>query len=139
MRRLVEWFRRTRRRIAGRLVTWHCDRVYRKAVEHAEARHSEDGNAFYVVDHPVREGRLVVISRREFRGLRERARRDFVSRPEGRIFWDNGYNMSKVKDGCWYHTADRGGNNAMDERTRNLRRLMFLRIGLRRAGLVETK
>ena len=45
--------------------------------------------------------------------------------------------MNTLKSGCYYHTADRYGNNGLSSRDREIRRKAFVRERLRLAGLVR--
>lgn len=118
-------------RLAGRFVTWYYQRMYDKAVRDADANHAENGKTWYVVDHPYRENRLAVIDRNGFRALKHYAQEHHM----GKIFWSREYNMTAVKESCWYHTADGSGKNEMDPKLKEFRRIVLIGVGLERAGL----
>lgn len=118
-------------RLAGKFVTWYYNRMYDKAVRDADAKHEEDGKAWYVVDHPFKEHRLAVMDRKAFRGLKHFAQ----SNGMGKVFWSHEYNMAALKESCWYHTADGSGKNTMDPKKKEFQRLVFIGVGLERAGL----
>ena len=123
------------RRMAGRVVTYYCNRIYRKAVQRADGYHAEHRDAYYVITDPANKYQLVTISRRHFRKMKHDAQRSMSDM----LYWSRDYNMRLVKDGCWYHTPDRGENNPMSPRQKELMRLVFIKSGLMKAGLVEKK
>lgn len=123
------------RKIAGILVTWYYSRMYRQAVKMADEQHERDGAAWYVVDHLYRGKVMSVIDRKAFRRMKMDAQR--WTNPNYERYFSNDYNISLVKEGCWYRTADRSGNNAMSARDIEIRRLALVRIGLVRARLLD--
>ena len=116
------------------VVTYYCNRIYRKAVEAADERHAKDREMFYVVDHLIKGQTLTVINRRMFRKMKMDAQR--WQNPLYEIYFDNEYNLQMLKDSGWYHTADRSEQNGLTEKDKEVRRLAFIRMGLRRAKLI---
>ena len=45
--------------------------------------------------------------------------------------------MAHLREGAWYFTADRAEKNGITPEEKEIRRLAFLREGLRRAKLLE--
>ena len=117
----------------GRIVTYYCNRIYRKAVERADGYHKQTREAYYVITDPGNKYQLVTINRRHFRKMKHDAQKSMTDM----LYWSHKYNMSLVKDGCWYHTPDRGENNAMTPRQKELMRLVFIKSGLKKARLVD--
>lgn len=111
------------RRLAGYIVTVYANRIYRKAVKEADRVHAERGEMIYVASsiEDVRE--LVIYNRYKFRQMKNRL---FIPR----------YYISNLKEGAWYHTADRGGNNGLSEQEKEARRLAFVQHVLHRAKLL---
>lgn len=111
------------RRLAGYIVTVYANRIYRKAVKEADKVHAERGEMIYVASsiEDVRE--LVIYNRYKFRQMKNRL---FIPR----------YYISNLKEGAWYHTADRGGNNGLSEQEKEIRRLAFVQHVLHRAKLI---
>lgn len=125
------------KKIAGILVTWYYSRLYKKAVSMADKAHEEKGETFYVIDHLYKGQLLSVVNRKMFRQMKHDAQR--WTNPSYEMYYMKDYNISLVKEGCWYHTADRSGYNAMSEQQKEIRRLALVRIGLVRAKLLEIK
>lgn len=123
------------KKIAGVLVTWYYTRIYRKAVKMADEQHARYGGTWYVVDHLYKGQLMSVIDRKAFRRMKHDAQR--WTNPRFEMYYSNDYNISLVKEGCWYHTADRSGNNALPKRDCEIRRLALVRIGLIRAKLMD--
>ena len=122
------------RRLAAAVVTYYCDRIYRKAVKAADERHEKEHEMFYVVDHLIKGQTLTVINRRMFRKMKMDAQR--WTNPMYEIYFDKEYNLQMLKDTGWYHTANRAEENALSERDKEIRRLAFIRMGLQRAKLL---
>lgn len=57
--------------------------------------------------------------------------------PNFEMYYSKDYNISLVKDGCWYRTCDKEGNNGLSAKDIEARRLFFIRVGLTRAKLLD--
>lgn len=112
------------RKLAGYIVTVYANRIYRKAVKKADKVHEERGEMIYVASsiEDVRE--LVIYNRYKFRQMKNRL---FIPK----------YYISNLKDGAWYHTADRIGRNGLSEKEKEARRLAFVKHVLNRAKLLD--
>lgn len=126
-------FNEFRKRIAGKIVTFYCNRMYNKAMLKAEERHAKDGEMIYVVDHFIKGQLLSAINRKEFRFIKHTAQK--MHRDE--LYWSPAYGVNMLKEQCWYHTADRSGNQALTEKDKEIRRLAFIRAGLKKARLYK--
>lgn len=111
------------RRLAGYIVTVYANRIYRKAVKEADKVHAKRGEMIYVASsiEDVRE--LIIYNRYKFRQMKNRL---FIPK----------FYISNLKEGAWYHTADRGGNNGLSEQEKEARRLAFVQHVLHRAKLL---
>lgn len=109
------------RKIARLLAVAYANRQYRKAVRIADGKYREMKQLYYVVISPVDSRRLIVTDRKTFR----------------RIMADAGMKDSilSVRDGSFYHTADRGGKNALTSAETEARRRAFVNHIIYRAGL----
>lgn len=112
------------RKIAGYIVTIYANRLYRKAVKEADRVHEERKEMIYVASsiEDVRE--LVIYNRYKFRQMKYRL---FIPR----------YYICNLKDGAWYHTADRGGKNGLTPCEKEARRLAFVKHVLHKAKLLD--
>lgn len=112
------------RKIAGFIVTVYANRIYRKAVKEADKLHEVRRERFYVASsiEDVRE--LVIYNRYKFRQMKNR-----LMIPK--------FYISNLKDGAWYHTADRGEENGLTEQEKDIRRLAFIKHVLHRAKLLD--
>lgn len=111
------------RKLAGYIVTYYANRIYRKAVKEADRVHAERKERIYVASsiEDVRE--LVIYNRYKFRKMKNRL---FIPK----------YYISNLKDGAWYYTADRGEQNGLTPEEKEIRRLAFVRHVLHRAKLI---
>lgn len=111
------------RKLAGYIVTIYANRIYRKAVKEADRVHEKRGERIYVASsiEDVRE--LVIYNRYKFRQMKNRL---FIPK----------YYISNIKEGAWYYTADRSGQNGLTEAEKEVRRLAFVRHVLHRAKLL---
>lgn len=115
------------RRMAIYVVTVYANRIYRKAVEAAEKRHEVEKEMIYVSNGAINASVLRTYNRKEFR----RAKRLLG------IGDNKNYNVLMLKKSSWYHTANRNEEDKMSERTKELKRLAFVKTILRNAKLVE--
>lgn len=111
------------RKLAGYIVTYYANRIYRKAVKEADRVHAERKERIYVASsiEDVRE--LVIYNRYKFRQMKNKL---FIPK----------YYISNLKDGAWYYTADRGEQNGLTPEEKEIRRLAFVRHVLHRAKLL---
>ena len=52
-------------------------------------------------------------------------------------YWSKDYNMALLREGAWYYTPDRAEKDGLTPKEKEIRRLAFLREGLRRAKLLD--
>ena len=114
------------RRLAIYVVTVYANRIYRKAVEAAEKRHAAEGETIYVSNGAIDASVLRTYNRKEFR----RAKRILG------IADNKNFNVYMLKKSAWYYTANRSEQDGMSERSKELRRLAFVKNVLRTAKLV---
>lgn len=110
------------KRLAGYLVTAYANRLYNKAVKIADRRHKEEKTMIYVISSYFDESRLVTYNRKQFRTTKE-----YLKMRKERI--------SSMKEGSWYHTADAIERNGLSANDLQARRLAFVRLLLKKAGL----
>lgn len=111
------------RKLAGYIVTFYANRIYRKAVREADRVHAERKERIYVASsiEDVRE--LVIYNRYKFRKMKNKL---FIPK----------YYISNLKEGAWYYTADRSEQNGLSPQEKEVRRLAFVRHVLHRAKLI---
>ena len=110
------------KKIARYVVAAYANRLYRKAVQKAEERHQQEKTMIYVISSFFEDSQLVCCSRQEFRECKERiGRRDLK--------------IDGLKAGSWYHTTDAIGKNGLSPVDKEARRIAFVRMVLKRAGL----
>ena len=119
-------FKRIFRWPAMLFVTLYARLIYRQGVEAAERRHQVEGNTIYLASKTFHPDRLVTYSKAQFK-MQKRA-----FGVSARLL-----TMNTLKSGCYYHTADRYGNNGLSSRDGEIRRKAFVRERLRLAGLVR--
>lgn len=119
-------FKRFFRWPAMLFVTLYARLIYRQGVDAAERRHQAEGNTIYLASKTFHPDRLVTYSKAQFK-MQKRA-----FGVSARLL-----TMNTLKSGCYYHTADRYGNNGLSSRDREIRRKAFVRERLRLAGLVR--
>ena len=78
---------------------------------------------------------LKPLSRRGFRSLKHWAQGFYFG--VDMKYWSKDYNMSVLREGAWYFTPDKAENNGLSAQEKEVRRLAFLREGLRRAKLLD--
>lgn len=120
-----------RKRLAGRIVTFYYERQYRKAVAIADERHKKEGCTIYVIDHFVKGRLLSTVNRKEFRTIKHAAQK-LHNNP---LFWSPDYGTQMLGQSCWYHTANGSEECGLPAKEREIRRLAFIRMGLKKARL----
>lgn len=113
------------RNLAITVVTLWANYTYKKAVAQADELHKRKHTMIYVASMPFKPDYLTTYDRRRFK-------------VEKHVF---GYaarllTLQTLKNGCYYHTPDKVGNQAMDEKDKEMRRQFFIRERLVKAKLV---
>ena len=125
------------RKIAARFVTWYYRRMYQKGAQACDRLHEEKKWAYYLIDWPAPNGKRVLkpLNRRGFRNLKHWAQEFYFG--VDMKYWSGDYTMQTLRDGAWYYTPDRAEKGGMTPEEKEIRRLAFLREGLRRAKLLD--
>lgn len=118
-------FKKLFRNLAVIFVTLWAKITYRKGVDAAERRHAAKGNVIYLAADSFRPDHLVTYDKTQFKAEKH------VYGVHARLL-----TMNTLKNGCYYYTADRFGNNGMSDRERERRRRAFIRERLALAGLI---
>lgn len=109
------------------LVTLYTKLLYNMGVEAAERRSRQERKMIFLTEDTFRPNRLVTYDREQFKAHK---RAFGVS---ARLI-----TMNTLRAGCYYHTADGFGRNAMDEREKTIRKKAFIKERLILAGLVNS-
>lgn len=125
------------RGFAARCVTWYYNRMYQKGAQACDKLHKEKGWAYYLIDWPDKNGKRVLkpLNRRGFRNLKHWSQSFYFG--VDMKYWSKDYNMSVLREGAWYYTPDKAEKDGLTEKEKEVRRLAFLREGLRRANLLD--
>ena len=118
------FFKRLFRLPAVFLVTLWARRAYDQGVKAAEERRKRERTIVYLAPNTFRPDRLVTYTRETFRVQKK------VFGYKARLL-----TMNTLRNGCYYHTADKYGNHPMTRRERDVRRSAFVRERLRLARL----
>ena len=113
------------RKLAAIVVTYYANHIYKKAVEAAEKRHEREHTMIYVASQTFHPDHLTTYDKRRFKA--EKA----VYGHYARLL-----TLQSLKNGCYYHTPDRAGNQAMTPEEKETRRLHFVKERLRLAKLI---
>lgn len=121
----MKFIKRLFRRPAILLVTLWARRTFNQGVSAAESRHRREGNIIYLAAETFRPDRLVTYDKAQFKAEKK------VYGFHARLL-----TMNTLRRGCYYHTADRYGNNGISERDKEIRRRAFIKERLRMAKLI---
>lgn len=112
------------KKLAAVFVTMYANYLYKTAVRSADALWAEEHRMFYVASENFRPNRLTIYDRDRFKA-------------EKRVFGFHArlLTLNSLRNGCYYHTPDRVGNQRMSEREKERRRLFFVKERLRMAKL----
>lgn len=113
-------------RIAAFFVLLYAKRIYDRAVKTADNRHKKERGMIYVASETFHPDHLTTYDRRRFK-------------IEKRVYGECArlLTLQTLKNGCWYHTPDTAGNQAMSAAEIEKRRKAFMRERLAAAGLSE--
>lgn len=113
------------RKLAIIVVTIWANYTYKNAVKQADARYKRERTMIYVASKNFQPDYLTTYDRQRFKA-------------EKRVF---GYHarlltLQTLKNGCYYHTPDTAGNQAMSPRDKEVRRRYFIQERLKKAKLI---
>jgi len=113
------------RPLATKVVVIWANYTYDKVRRIADQRHEKEHTMIYVCAEPFRPYVLTTYDRKRFKG-------------EKKVF---GYSarlltLTTLKNGCYYHTPDTAGNQALGKREIKRRRRYFALERLHKAGLL---
>lgn len=113
------------RRLAILVVTIWANYIYKTAVAQADARYRREHTMIYVASKNFQPDYLTTYDRNRFKAEKE------VFGYAARLL-----TLQTLKIGCYYHTPDKAGNQAMSERDKEVRRQFFIRERLHKAKLI---
>ena len=113
------------KKLAAIVVTAYANYLYKQAVREADERYQREHTMIYVASKNFAPDYLTTYNRERFK-------------IEKKVF---GYHarlltLQTLKQGCYYHTPDRAGNQKMSEEEKERRRLFFVRERLQKARLI---
>lgn len=123
-------FKKIARKISVLLVTIWAKRTWRIGVEAAERRWKQTPPAqrrtIYLAANSFRPDHLVTYDKPQFKLEKH------VYGYQARLL-----TMNRLRQGCYYYTADKYGNNGMTDEEKEIRRRAFIKQRLRMAGLIN--
>lgn len=121
----MNFFKRLIRKPAIFFVSIYSRRLYDRGVEAAESRHKQEGNIIYLASKTFHPDRLATYDKTQFKA-------------EKKVFGSSArlLTMNTLQRGCYYHTADRFGNNGLSVKDKEIRRKAFIKERLRLAKLI---
>ena len=123
---IISFFKSLRLRAARFFVRLWAVYNFKAAMRRADERYRRERTMIYVCEQPFKHNVLTTYNRNRFK-LEKKA-------------W--GWNgmlltLQSMKYGCYYHTPDKAGNQAMTKEDIELRREYFIRERLEAAGLLR--
>ena len=113
------------KKLAAIVVTAYANYLYKQAVREADERYAREHTMIYVASKNFDPGYLTTYDRTRFKIEKE------VFGYHARLL-----TLQTLKNGCYYHTPDKVGNQAMTKQEKERRRLFFVRERLEKAKLV---
>lgn len=113
------------KKLAALVVTIYANYLYKKAVRIADRRYAQEHQMIYVASQNFHPDLLTTYDKARFKVEKQ------VFGFHARLL-----TLQSLKNGCYYHTPDRAGNQAMTEREKERRRLFFIKERLQKAKLV---
>ena len=124
-RKILNYIKWPFRRLAVIVVTAWANHLYKQGVAMADERHKREGDTIYLAARLFRTDRMTTYNRDEFRAFKR------ACGQKARL-----HTTTTLKNGCYYHTPDRAGNNGMSERDKEIRRRFFIKERLTLAKLI---
>lgn len=118
--------RKKLRKLAIYVVTAYARYLFRKAKEKADRMYESNHQMYYVASQVFSPNTLTIYDRQRFK--RERACFGYY---HIRLI-----TLVSLKQGCYYHTPDKAGNQAMSEKDIDIRRRYFIHERLEKAKLI---
>ena len=122
---MKKFIRRIFRRPAIAVVTIWANYTYKKIVKIADERHRREHTMIYVASQSFHPDMLTTYDRRRFKIEKS------VYGWQARLL-----TLQSLKNGCYYHTPDKVGNQALSEKEKERRRKAFVKERLKLAKLI---
>lgn len=113
------------RRLAILVVTAWANILYKQGVAMADARHKREGGTIYLASKLFRTDQMTTYNREEFRLFKRQLGQ------KARL-----HTVTTLKNGCYYYTPDKAGNNGISKRDKEIRRRFFIKERLKLAKLI---
>lgn len=113
------------KKLSTRVVTFYANYLFNKAKKKADALHEENKEMYYVASKVFHPNTLTIYNRRRFK-----IEKEAFGHHHTRCL-----TLVSLKNGCYYHTPDRAGNQAMTQKEIDRRRKFFIRERLVKAKL----
>ncbi len=126
MNKIIAFFKKLRLKIARIIVIAWAKLNYRIAVDKANKRYEEERTMIYVVAQPFQPDVLTTYDHRRFKAEKAAWGRQYAAF----------LTLAGMKAGCYYHTPDRAGNQAMTPEEIEKRKAYFIRERLYKAKLL---
>lgn len=125
MKKIFQFFRNLRLRLARYFVRLWAVYNFNAAMRRADARHEREHTMIYVCEQPFNHNVLTSYNRARFK------------REKKAWGWSGTLlTLQSMKYGCYYHTPDRAGNQAMTKEDIEMRRNYFISERLQAAKLL---
>jgi len=113
------------RKLAILVVTLWANYTYKKVVAMADERYRRERTMIYVASKNFHPDQLTTYDKWRFKAEKQ------VFGFHARLL-----TLQTLKNGCYYHTPDKAGNQAMSEHDKEVRRRFFIEERLRKAKLI---
>ncbi len=127
--RAIQWPLRAlntlRKGVARWFVTLYAKYLFDRAKREADQRYEQQRTMIYVAHDLFNENVLTTYDRHLFRSIKHNSgsAMDLMT-------------LQSLKWGCYYHTPDKAGNQAMSKKDIEIRRKFFIRERLQKANLL---
>lgn len=113
------------KKLARIVVTIYARFLYRNARRRADEMYRKKPQMYYVASRVFRPDILTIYDHNRFKREKRAFGRAAIL-----------CNLIQLKYGCYYHTPDTAGNQAMTEKEMEVARLYFIRERLQKANLI---
>lgn len=114
------------KRLAVKVVTVYANYLFRKAKERADNLYKKNHEMYYVASEVFHPNTLTIYNRKRFK----------IEKEVFGYYHTRCLTLVSLKNGCYYHTPDKAGNQAMSIAEIEKRRKFFIKERLKKAKLL---
>lgn len=114
------------KRLAVKVVTLYAKFLFKRAKEKADQLYEKNHEMYYVASQVFHPDTLTIYNRKRFK----------IEKEVFGYYHTRCLTLVSLKNGCYYHTPDKAGNQAMSQKEIERRKQYFIKERLHKAKLL---